>query len=307
MDISIIIPTYNRNNLLYRHLAVAFKELAGLSYEILVINDSKTNVVEIPQEWQSAISVYNNPKQGVASARNYGVSLAKSDNLLFVDDDMIINRKAVQRAIDFLKEKSNDCLNVDWVYPPELRERMNGYQFGRYLEHFGFTTLRGWLGPDFKWKPNETIQVEAAASYFLAMTRESFTRSGAYDENFPFAGFEDHDFATRLERNGVRTFLDTSVMVWHNEEDRVELNGWMQRKFRGGQTRRVAVRMGHKDLELNFDNLKGKIYFLIAKTEFLFTVALKIIPNVKMFDPLYFKIVNILLGTNLYKGYTLAS
>ena len=91
MDISIIIPTYNRNNLLYKHLAIAFQELSGLSYEILVINDSKTNIVNIPQDWQSAISVYNNPKQGVASARNYGASLAKSDNLLFVDDDMIIN------------------------------------------------------------------------------------------------------------------------------------------------------------------------------------------------------------------------
>lgn len=307
MDISIIIPTYNRNKLLYRHLSVAFEELSGLNYEILVINDSKTNVVEIPQAWQPAISVYNNPKQGVASARNYGVSLAKSDFLLFVDDDMIINGKAVQRAIDFLKEQKNDCLNVDWVYPPELTDKMDRYQFGRYLEHFGFTTLRGWLGPDFHWRANEMIQVEAAASYFLAMTKDSFNKSGAYDENFPFAGFEDHDFATRLERNGVRTFLDTSVMVWHNEEDRVELDGWMQRKYRGGQTRRVAVRMGHKDLELNFDNLKGKIYFMIAKLEFLFTGALKIIPNVRMFDPLYFRIVNILLGTNLYKGYTTAS
>lgn len=307
MDISIIIPTYNRNKLLFRHLAVAHEELSGLSCEIIVINDSKTNIVDIPLEWQPSIRVYNNPKQGVASARNYGVTMAKSEFLLFVDDDMIINREAVLRAIAFLKMHGNDCLNVDWVYPPELTKKMDQYQFGRYLEHFGFTTLRGWLGPDFKWRPGETIQVGAAASYFLAMTRESFVRSGAYDENFPFAGFEDHDFATRLDRNGIRTFLDTSVMIWHNEEDRVELDGWMQRKYRGGQTRRVAVRMGHKDLELDFDNRKGTIYFIISKFDFLFTGTLKLLPNVKLFDPLYFRIVNILLGMNLYKGYTTPS
>jgi GT2 family glycosyltransferase len=307
MDISIIIPTYNRNKLLYRHLDVAFRELQGMSYEIIVVNDSKTNKVQIPADWQSTITVYDNPKQGVASARNLGVSLAKSDNLLFVDDDMIINRKAVLRAIEFLHEQPDACLNVDWVYPPELTQKMQSYQFGRYLEHYGFTTLRGWLGPGFEWKAGSISRVGAAASYFLAMTLDSFKKSGKYDENFPFAGFEDHDFAIRLERNGVHTYLDTSVMVWHNEEDRVEISGWMQRKFRGGQTRRVAVRMGHKDLELDFNNLKGRVYFIISKTEFLFHGLLRVLPNMKVFDPIYFRVVNILLGTNLYKGYTAAS
>ncbi len=304
MDISIIIPTYNRNNILYRHLAIAFSELQGMDCELIVINDSKTNKVELQPEWQSKITLYNNPKQGVASARNYGASLAKSDNLLFMDDDMIINDKAVLRAIDFLKEHKGECLNIDWVYPPDLTTRLDSYQFGRYLEYFGFTTLRGWLGPDFPWKDNSLIPAKGAASYFLAISRSDFEKSGKYDENFPFAGFEDHDFATRLDRKGIKALLDTGVLVWHNEEDRVQLDGWMQRKYRGGQTRRVAVQMGHDDLELNFNNLKGKLYFIISKTEFLFNLALKLIPNKKMFDPLYFKIVNILLGTNLYKGYT---
>jgi GT2 family glycosyltransferase len=304
MDISIIIPTYNRNNILYKHLSIAYAELNGLDYELIVINDSKNNTVEISEEWQSKISVVNNPKQGVASARNLGASLAKSDNVLFIDDDMIINRKAVTCAIGFLKEKPDACLNINWVYPDDLNEKLATYQFGRYLEFYGFTTLRGWLGPDFPWQENQLLRVEAAASYFLAMTRMSFDKSGKYDENFPFAGFEDHDFAVRLERNGVQTYMDTSVMVWHNEADRVGLDGWMQRKYRGGQTRKVAVEMGHKDLEIKYNTLKGRLYFIISKLEFLFTDALKIIPNIKMFDPLYFKIVNILLGTNLYKGYT---
>jgi GT2 family glycosyltransferase len=304
MEISIVIPTYNRNNILYKHLAIAYAALKGLDHEIIVINDSKTNRVEIPAEWQDTISVFSNPKQGVASARNLGASLAKSENLLFIDDDMIINRMAVERAIGFLKDSKNVCLNIDWVYPPELESKLETYQFGRYLEHYGFTTLRGWLGKDFEWKKDQMIKVGAAASYFLAMSKASFGKSGGYDENFPFAGFEDHDFAVRLERQGINAFLDTGVMVWHNEEDRVQLAGWMQRKYRGGQTQQIAVQMGHKELGINYNNLKGKLYFIISKTEFMFTAALKIIPNIKVFDPLYFRIVNILLGTNLYKGYT---
>ena len=33
MDVSIIIPTYNRNNLLYKHLAIAYADLKGLGYQ----------------------------------------------------------------------------------------------------------------------------------------------------------------------------------------------------------------------------------------------------------------------------------
>ncbi len=304
MDVSIIIPTYNRNNLLYKHLAIAYAELKGLDYEIIVINDSKTNTVEIPTEWSDKITLLNNPKQGVASARNLGASIARSGHLLFVDDDMIINRKAVERAITYLKESPDTCLNIDWVYPPELRAKLDSYQFGRYLEHYDFTTLRGWLGKDFEWKENQVTRVGAAASYFLAMTKASFEKSGKYDENFPFSGFEDHDFAVRLQRAGIETDLDTTVMVWHNEEDRVAVEGWMQRKYRGGQTKRVAVEMGHQDLAINYHNLKGNIYFIMSKLDFIFNWLLKIIPNKKVFDPLYFRIVNTLLGINLYKGYT---
>lgn len=304
MEISIIIPTFNRNAILYKHLSIAYAELKGLDYEIIVVNDSKTNKVEIQEEWSGCILVMDNPKQGVASARNLGASHARSDSLLFIDDDMIINRKAVDRAIQFIKENKDSCLNVNWVYPNDLNAKLSTYQFGRYLEHFGFTTLRGWLGAEFEWKDNQVTKVGAAASYFLAMSKTTFERSGKYDENFPFAGYEDHDFAIRLERQGIMTYLDTTVMVWHNEEDRVMLEGWMQRKYRGGQTKRVAVNMGHKELEIDYNNLKGKIYFVLSKLDFIFIGVIKVIPNNKIFDPIYFRLVNLLLGINLYKGYT---
>jgi glycosyltransferase involved in cell wall biosynthesis len=174
MDISIIIPTYNRNNLLYKHIAVAYRELKGLDYEIIVINDSKTNIVQIAYEWEDKVYVINNTKQGVASARNLGATIAKAELLIFVDDDVIINRKAVERAIEYLGKNKNVSLNVDWVYPPELRKKLNTYQFGRYLEHFGFTTLRGWIGPDFDWHENTVVKSKGIASYFLAISKESF-------------------------------------------------------------------------------------------------------------------------------------
>ena len=304
MDVSIIIPTYNRNGILYKHLAIAYNALKGLNYEIIVINDSKTNIVQISEEWGSNIRVYNNPKQGVASARNLGASLARSEYLIFMDDDMVLNKDVVEKSVLYLKENKNTCLNINWIYPDELRSKLLGHSFGRYLEHYGFTSLKGWQDKDFDWQDSQVIEANGVTSQFLAMSKKSFEKSGGYNENFPFAGFEDHDFSIRLEQNGITAFIDTSVMIWHNEEDRVNLDGWMQRKYRGGQTRRVAVEMGHKDLEINYNNTKGKLYFLVSKIDFIFKWMLKFIPNNRLFDPIYFRIVNLLLGINLYKGYT---
>jgi GT2 family glycosyltransferase len=304
MDISIIIPTFNRNAILYKHLAVAYGELAGLDYEIIVINDSKQNTVEIPREWQANIYAADNPKQGAASARNLGASLARSQNLVFVDDDMLLNRNAIERTIKYLKENDNACLNINWVYPDTLKAKLDSYSFGRYLEHFGFTSMRGWQGNDFEWLDNRMIKANGVTSQFLAMSKSTFTQSGGYNESFPFAGFEDHDFSVRLEQQGIGIFLDTGTTILHDEEDRVQLDGWLQRKRRGGHTRCVAVEMGHTGLAVDYHNLKGNIYFIISKLDFIFKGLLKVIPNKKMFDPLYFRTVNILLGINLYKGYT---
>ena len=163
---------------------------------------------------------------------------------------------------------------------------------------------KAWQDKGFEWKDDKLVKVNGVTSQFLAMTKTSFIKSGGYNENFPFAGFEDHDFGIRLMQAGISAYIDTGTMILHDESDRIELDGWMQRKYRGGQTRKVAVQMGHADLAINYNNVKGAVYFIISKFEFLFTRALKLIPNKKIFDPLYFRIVNILLGTNLYKGYT---
>ena len=304
MDISIIIPTYNRNSILYKNLATARDELKGLDYEIIVVNDSKNNQVAIPSEWQGNIICVNNPKQGVASARNLGASLARSGNLVFVDDDMMLNRKAVEGTMEYLKKNKNVCLNINWIYPDELKHRLESYSFGRYLEHFGFTSLRGWMGKDYDWKEDQVTKATGITSQFLAMSREVFDRTGGYNENFPFAGFEDHDFWKKLEKTGTTPYLDTGLMIWHNEEDRLQMKQWLDRKYRGGQTRFVAVEMGHSELTLEYNNLKGGIYFILSKIEFAIVVIANVIPNHKIFDPIYFRIVNLLLGLNLYKGYT---
>ena len=89
--VSVIIPTKERESILFDTLARLAGALNGVVAEVIVINDSKTSNLVLLKDFDFAI-VVDNPGQGVASARNFGASLAKSDLLWFIDDDMWIEK-----------------------------------------------------------------------------------------------------------------------------------------------------------------------------------------------------------------------
>lgn len=299
--LSIIIPTKDRGTIFNKTFAAAYKAIENVDAEIIIVNDSKTSTVTI-DESHGRITIIDNPKQGVASARNLGAKIANSDLLLFLDDDIIIDEKNLLSTIELYKNNDNICYNPNWTYPPELDERIRKTQFGRYLIKFGFTTLQGW-NPGLIWDANKPFEVNMVASYYLPVYKSIFEKVGGYNEDFPHAGAEDHDFATRLKAFGVKAFINPSVIVFHKEEDRISLKDWLKRKERGGETRKIAFNLGHKDQLIKHNFYKSVIYYLIGKKMGFFKWILNSIPNNKSLDGIYFRFVNMLLAASLYKGF----
>lgn len=304
-SLSIIIPTYNRNEVFYKTLTHAYEAVKEFDVEIIVINDSKTNEVTIPKQYADRVSCQRNPKSGVASARNLGASLAKNDYLLFMDDDMNISKENMTKTFQFIKDHPKGCLNLNWDYPQDLYQSLKKYQFGRYMLHNQLVSLKGWMGVgEDAWKPDSLYQIKNVASYYLLMPKSTFNDVSGYDENFPFAGFEDHDFAQRLRQIETKLFLDTRTTVYHNEFDRVELDNWLARRVREGVTRKVAVeKLGYADYAINYSTLKKLVYSICSLSKGLFLLLLKAIPNKANYDKMYFSILKILVGTSMYEGY----
>ena len=84
---SVIIPTYNRNDILINTI-VQFENQSDLNFELLIIDQS-----EYPQE---KISLYKSSNYeykyinlktiGLPNARNHGAEEARGDILIFIDD-----------------------------------------------------------------------------------------------------------------------------------------------------------------------------------------------------------------------------
>ena len=94
--ISVIIPTYNRRNLLVSAVESCLDQTYG-AYEIIIVDDGSTDDTAslihglLQGEWTGRGIQYVCQKNGGASsARNYGLSLAKGEYVQFLDSDDIL-------------------------------------------------------------------------------------------------------------------------------------------------------------------------------------------------------------------------
>lgn len=301
MQVSIIIPTKDRGPVFDEALQSVIRAIEGLEAEVIIINDSKTSSPNILSVYHN-VRLVHNPKGGVASARNLGASLSQAEFLLFMDDDFIIPPDSIARALNIATKDSLKIHLFNWIYPPTLQQHLTQFQFGRYLIAHGFTSVQGWLGKE--WREDAVFELKDGASYFLPIRKSIYTEIGGYNENFPHAGAEDYDFIQRAKEKCVQFYLDKSCTLYHNEKDRLELKNWLMRKERNGETLHIAVSFGHEELALNYTRKKKIIMATLLRAKPILFWFLKLIPNARIFDKLYFSITSLLLSTYLFKGYS---
>ncbi len=298
--ISIIIPTRDRPAVFDRTIAAALMAAEKVNAEIIVVNDSKTAEPVIPDN-NGRIRLVNNPKNGVAAARNLGVALSVAPLLLFVDDDIVFDTEHLNYTLHFLQKESNACLNLNWIYPPELIERCTKTSFGRFMVANQLVSLKGWRRGE-PWF-DTLFEVPSGASCFLGITRDNFKLCEGYNEAFPHSGFEDFEFNSRMQKNGIKIFIEPNQTVYHNEADKLDLRVWLKRNYHGAITIRIGYDMGYKKFENKTGSIKKFFYTLISPFEPLIFFAVKLMPNLKFFDPLAFRGIHLLLGITIFKGY----
>lgn len=305
MELSIIIPTCNRVNIATLTIQTIVKILPKITsnYEIIIINDGEENL----NLDGNNIQIYKNPKRGVASARNFGVSKAKYQNLLFLDDDMILTEESLRYFFSFFNDKERskqNCLNIEWEMPKELILKCKKTNFGRFLINIQYTDMKGWMKNSKIWKEDDEFIVPHLASYALAITKENFFKVGAYNETYPYAGFEDYDFSNRVRDAGIKVILNTKYVIYHNEMDRIEPKDWFKRRYNEGATRFIYVKLSKDSSKrINPSFFKQIIFsFVYSSSSFLLLITRTL--NYKILDSFSFFIYNIMAGAYIWKGYS---
>jgi GT2 family glycosyltransferase len=300
MILSVIIPTKERAEVFKLTIESLITALVDIDAEIIVVNDSKSEWIELPSS-QCPLQLAENPKSGVASARNLGASLAKGDLLLFLDDDVLVDSKNINVILELHNRYDHAAINLLWIYPPRLLKEIGRKSFGRFLIKYGFTSMRE--GLEKEWRETDIIETNVAASFCLSMKRTTFLLSGGYNEQFPHAGFEDYDFSMKLKKKGIRRMVYTQSIVYHNEFDRVDLKKWLSREQKGAETRAFGFVLGRDELELETSPVKQIGYSLLSRSKFLLHFGTRLIPDSPNLDWIKHRLIHLLLGTAIFQGY----
>lgn len=296
---SLIIPTKDRGAILNRTVEAALQAMEGMQGEIIIVNDSEK---PLNLQRHPLVSIARNPKRGVASARNHGARLASSELVIFMDDDFIIDGEALQLTLELREKYSDRIFLLNWTYPPETLERMQSDKFGRFLIRNNWTTLKGWLNSD-RWNDEEPFSIPSGASYFLPLSKQLFFEIGGYNEQFPMAGFEDYDLPKRMMQRGLSFYIYPRKTIYHNEADRGTLDAFVARRKRSAVTQKVAVDIGYTELTLTHSKPKRLLLETASRFAWIFRGLGYILPNHRIFDPAYSKLVNILIAINIFDGY----
>ena len=122
--ISIIIPTYNRSNLLKITLdSLINQNYPKENFEIIISNNNSTdNTEDIIANFKQLHINYNviyyfEINQGVHYARNNAAKISKGDYLYFTDDDMILNENALLELIHLFNIDKNIASATGLILP----------------------------------------------------------------------------------------------------------------------------------------------------------------------------------------------
>jgi GT2 family glycosyltransferase len=300
-SVSIVIPTMDRQHILRATLESLFIATAEMDAEIIVVNDSKTQTVVIDDP---DVTVLNNPKQGAASARNFGFRHAKGALVLFLDDDMLLSSTVLHELIRRTQENEKTIFLPNWHYPETISRSLNITSFGRFLLHIRYDSLRGWINNERAWG-EAVMPHDGIASYCLLLRRDAFETTGGYNEAFPFAGFEDYDLTQRLIQHDFRFFILTKHTILHNETDRIRPIDFLNRKRRNANTQRKAVDLGYAELVIPYSFPRRCLLHTCAFASPVLLFLSRCIPNTRFFDFLYRPVIKLLIATYIYLGYSI--
>ncbi len=120
MKVSVIVPVYNVYDYLDKCLDSLVKQTLK-DIEIIVVNDgSPDNSQEIidkyAKKYPKLIKAYQKKNGGLSSARNFGISKAKGEYIIFIDSDDYVEYDMLEEMYKKAKTTSADVVSCQLVY-----------------------------------------------------------------------------------------------------------------------------------------------------------------------------------------------
>ncbi len=250
--VSIIIPTYNRADLLREALdSVAAQTFRD--YEVIVVDDGSTPpMAEAVANHPSQPRIVRQMRQGPAAARNRGIAEASADLVAFLDSDDLWMPTKLERCVTALRENPAVSIFYGPMWPIDSKGR----------------TVTGRAKPRHSGRITEKLFKSCFVDVPTVVCRkELLTSAGGFDASLPVC--EDYDLWLRLSLTESFGLIEEPLAKRRLHDDRLS---------KSAMSRNLAIRarMLLRFYENNKDTLNrqaagrrlARVFFVAARAAF---------------------------------------
>ncbi len=228
--ISVVIPTFNRLDVLPEVLAALAAQEGAPPFEVIVVDDGASDgtaqyLAELAGgdlATRLALRVSSQANQGPATARNRGVEAAAAPRVAFLGDDTVPRPGWLAAHHNVWKRLGSRPEQAVIGYTGWHR-RMRLTPFLRYINEYGLQ-----FGYALIDQP-EVVPFNFFYTSNLSLSREML-RAEPFDARFPYAAWEDIEASYRLFRRGLRLAYEARAVVDHDHPTDLARFGARQEK-----------------------------------------------------------------------------
>ena len=216
MNISVIIPTFNRCDLVIRAIHSVVNQTHPAT-EIIVIDDGSNDETgnEVKQGFPS-VKLISQKNQGVSKARNVGIEKSTCDWIAFLDSDDEWHRQKLARQVNFIKQ--NPQLAV--CHTDEIWIR-NGVRVNPMKKH---KKPNGWIF-------DQCLPLCCVSPSSVLLHKKILDHVGGFDTALPAC--EDYDLWLRIfSKYPIGLVEDGLVTKYGGHEDQLSRQYWGMDRFR---------------------------------------------------------------------------
>jgi glycosyltransferase involved in cell wall biosynthesis len=214
--ISVIIPTYNRANL----LTIAILSVINQTYknwELIIVDDGSTdNTKQIVEEFikkDPRIKYFYKENGGQGSARNLGIKNAQGEYIAFLDSDDEFLENKIKKSLKIFNEDKN----IGMIYSDAII-------IGNYLDNKKSSEIsKPYYGNVYK----KLLLNNFITTSTVVVKKEVFLNRGFFNESSLLRNFEDYDMWLRIAKKYKIGYIP-EVLVKYNFSPKI--NFWEKRK-----------------------------------------------------------------------------
>lgn len=197
MKVSIVIPVFNRSDVLSFCLESIFNS-SFKDFEVVVVDDnSSENIKKICNNFKCRYFRFD-IKKGASSARNFGVSKSKGKYILFTNADCFFYKDTIKRLIYSIEHNKCDAVVGYYSVHPLYKNF-----YSKYKNYFILNSHNQKVNINWFWTACGLIK------------RDAFLKVRGFSLEYKGATVEDIDLGYRLTEKHNRIILEKKAKVQH--------------------------------------------------------------------------------------------